>query len=120
VPAETPIETRLAEPCRYLGISRFVNVDEAVRGHRSEAGSMVGKYTVWEPIDDDEAVEQIAVGIHIGLHKFSQASASAEVLQAISDSDGSSLEDAVKYCVWGLKEMGFAICRKTSAAVLER
>jgi hypothetical protein len=61
---------------------------------------MVGKYTVWEPVEDDEAIEQIATGIHIGLRK----------------NDGSSWEDAVKFCVWGLKEMGFAICRKTSSS----
>jgi hypothetical protein len=77
---------------------------------------MVGKYTVWEPVDDDEAVEQIAVGIHTGLRKCSEASDGAELWRAISDSNGSSWEDAVKYCVWGLRELGFAVCRKTSSS----
>ena len=77
---------------------------------------MVGKYTVWEPVDDDEAVEQIAIGIHTGLRKSSSAPESAELLRAISDSNGSSWDEAVKYCVWGLKEMGFAVCRKTSSS----
>jgi hypothetical protein len=67
----------------------------------------------YEPVDKDDAVEQIAVGMHTGLRKGSEAPSSGPLWQAISASDDTAWSDAARYCVWGLESMGYVICRKT-------
>ena len=66
----------------------------------------------YEPVTKDEAREQIAIGVHTGLRKGSEAPDSAKLWRAISDSNDSSWSDAVRYCVNGLESMGWALCRK--------
>ena len=66
------------------------------------------KYT---PVPDDEAREQIAVGMHTGLRKGSEAPSSGPLWQAISASDDSAWSDAARFCLWGLQEMGYAIVK---------
>ena len=70
--------------------------------------------SAWQPIDDADACEQIAVGVHTGLRKGSEAPSSAELWWAISASDDSAWSDAVRYCVDGLSSMGMRICREVT------
>jgi len=62
-------------------------------------------------VPDDELSEQIAVGMHTGLRKGSEAPTSHALWKAIKDSDDSAWSDAADYCVWGLKEMGYQITK---------
>lgn len=68
--------------------------------------------TKYEPVEDADAIEQIAVGMHTGLRKGSEAPDSAKLWRAISESTDSSWNDAANYTVYCLKAMGYAICRK--------
>ena len=63
-------------------------------------------------IDDDELREQIAIGMHTGLRKGSEAPDSAALWKAISESTDSSWSDAARYCVWGLRQMGYEVRKK--------
>lgn len=63
-------------------------------------------------VDDKEAAEQIAVGIHTGLRKGSDAPSSGPLWQAIFQSDDSAWADAADYCVYGLKAMGYKIVKE--------
>ena len=71
--------------------------------------------TVYEPVSKEVAQEQIAIGVHTGLRKGSEAPDSAKLWRAIHDSNDSSWSDAVRYCVNGLEAMGYAVCKKADA-----
>jgi hypothetical protein len=62
-------------------------------------------------VDDDEFAEQIAMGVHTGLRKGSEAPSSASLWRAISESSDSAWSDAAEYCVSGLKAMGYRLMR---------
>jgi len=66
-------------------------------------------------VPDDELSEQIAVGMHTGLRKGSEAPTSHDLWLAISASGDSAWRDAAAYCVWGLKQMGYQITKAESA-----
>ena len=62
-------------------------------------------------VSDEELQEQIAVGVHTGLRKGSEAPSSASLHRAISASIDSAWSDAARYCVWGLRRMGYEVRR---------
>lgn len=64
---------------------------------------------VLHPVTDADLQEQIAVGVHTGLRKGSEAPSSASLHRAISDSIDSAWTDAARYCVWGLNRMGYKV-----------
>ena len=66
-------------------------------------------------VTDDELREQIAVGMHTGLRKGSEAPDSARLWRAISESNDSSWSDAAAYCVWGLRQQGYRVTREATA-----
>lgn len=68
--------------------------------------------TTYEPVPDEEAQEQIAVGVHTGLRKGSEAPSSGRLWRRISQSNDGAWTDAVAYCVWGLNSMGYVLCKK--------
>jgi adenine deaminase len=68
----------------------------------------------YEPVTAEEAADLIGEGVHVGLRKGSEAPSSAALWRAISESGDTAWSDAVKYCVWGLDMMGFAVCKKVS------
>lgn len=68
----------------------------------------------WTPIEDDLATEIIGEGLHTGLRKGSEAEDAHALWVAIKQSDTSAWSDALDYLVWGLGEMGLAVCRKES------
>lgn len=66
-------------------------------------------------VPDDDAIEQIAIGVHTGLRKGSDAPTSGPLWRAIADSDDGAWTDAVRFCVHGLRSMGYAICKINEA-----
>lgn len=62
-------------------------------------------------VPDAELADAIAVGMHTGLRKGSEAPNSAELWQAISASHDSSWSDAARFCVDGLRAMGYEVRR---------
>jgi hypothetical protein len=66
----------------------------------------------FEPITRDELAEQIAVGVHTGLRKGSEAPTSGPLWQAISASDDGAWMDACRYAAWGLEQMGYEIRKR--------
>jgi len=68
--------------------------------------------TVYEPVPEADAIEQIAVGVHTGLRKGSEAPSSALLWREISNSEDGAWTDAVRYCIHGLETMGYAICKR--------
>jgi hypothetical protein len=56
--------------------------------------------------------DNIAIGMHTGLRKGSEAMSSMTIWRAISESQDSAWSDAAMYCVWGLKQMGYKITRE--------
>lgn len=66
----------------------------------------------YEPVDKDTAASLIGEGVHTGLRKGSEAPSSAKLWRAISESDDGAWGEAVRYCVWGLEQMGYAVCKK--------
>jgi hypothetical protein len=65
-------------------------------------------------VPDNELAEQIAVGMHTGLRKGSEAPSSHKLWKAISTSDDSAWSDAAAFCVYGLKSMGYKITKAES------
>jgi hypothetical protein len=63
-------------------------------------------------VSDEELAEQIAIGVHTGLRKGSEAPSSGKLWQAIRKSEDSAWSDAAEYCVYGLKSMGYKITRE--------
>lgn len=66
----------------------------------------------WQPIEHEEAQEQIGQGIHTGLRKGSDAPSSGPLWRAISDSHDGAWGDALRFCVWGLESMGYRLCKQ--------
>ena len=65
----------------------------------------------WQPINKDEVVGQIAVGVHTGLRKGTDAPDAGDLWSAISNSDTYAWLDAVTFCVDGLYSMGYRVCQ---------
>jgi len=63
-------------------------------------------------VTDKEFAEQIAVGVHTGLRKGSEAPSSAALWRAIGESDDTAWMDAAEFCVYGLKSMGYVLMRE--------
>jgi len=62
-------------------------------------------------VSKEELAEQIAIGMHTGLRKGSEAPSSSKLWQAISRSDDSAWSDAAAYCVYGLTSMGYKVTK---------
>lgn len=62
-------------------------------------------------ISDEDALSLLGEGIHTGLRKGSEAPSSGPLWRAISESDDGAWADALRYCLWGLGEMGYAIIK---------
>ncbi|MEY2756211.1 MAG: hypothetical protein RJB65_2569 [Actinomycetota bacterium] len=62
--------------------------------------------------EDQELADNIAIGVHTGLRKGTDAMSSMTIWRAISESTDSAWSDAAKFCVWGLKEMGYTVTRE--------
>lgn len=65
-------------------------------------------------VGDDELQGQIAIGMHTGLRKGSEAPSSAGLWRAISDSTDTAWSDAAAYCVWGLRQMGYEVTKEVN------
>ena len=63
-------------------------------------------------VSDEEFAEHIAIGVHVGLRKGSEAPSSGPLWRAISESSDSAWSDAAEYCVHGLRSMGFKLVRE--------
>jgi len=63
-------------------------------------------------VTQSELAEQIAVGMHTGLRKGSEAPSSHKLWKAIATSDDSAWSDAAAYCVYGLTSMGYKITKE--------
>lgn len=72
------------------------------------------KVNTYIPVEDDEFAEQIAIGMHTGLRKGSEAPSSGPLWKAISASDDGAWTDAAQYCVEGLKAQGFRLVKEAS------
>jgi hypothetical protein len=70
------------------------------------------KVYTYIPVEDDEFAEQIAIGVHTGLRKGSEAPSSGPLWRAIGESTDSAWSDACAYAVWGLKEMGYKLVKE--------
>lgn len=68
--------------------------------------------TRYVKVDDETAMSVLGEGIHTGLRKGSEAPSSGPLWRAITDSKDGAWPDALRYCVWGLDQMGLALCRK--------
>lgn len=64
-------------------------------------------------VTDEELAGEIAIGMHTGLRKGSEAPDSAKLWQAIYDSNDSSWSDAARFCVYGLRQMGYEVRKRT-------
>lgn len=62
-------------------------------------------------VTTEELAEQIAVGVHTGLRKGSDAEDSVDLWQTIRKSESSAWSDAAKFCADGLKTMGYTITK---------
>ncbi len=70
------------------------------------------KTTTFIPVEDDEFAEQIAIGVHTGLRKGSEAATSGPLWRAISESNDGAWMDACHYAVYGLKSMGYKLVKE--------
>lgn len=59
----------------------------------------------------EELAEQIAIGVHTGLRKGSEAPDSGDLWNAISASKTSAWIDAANFCAYGLKSMGYRVTK---------
>jgi hypothetical protein len=64
----------------------------------------------WTKIPDEDAVSILGEGLHTGLRKGTDAPEAMALHRAIGDSDR-AWSDALHYLVWGLDQMGLAVCR---------
>ena len=65
-------------------------------------------------VEDDEWAEHIAIGVHTGLRKGSEAPTSGPLWKAISESDDGAWMDACNYAVYGLKSMGYRLVKEAT------
>jgi hypothetical protein len=63
-------------------------------------------------VDDDEFAEHIAIGVHTGLRKGTDAPDSAALWRAIGASTDTSWGDAARFCVYGIKSMGYKLVKE--------
>ena len=63
------------------------------------------------PVTVDEVAENIAIGVHTGLRKGSEAPSSATLWRAISDSDDGAWSDAAEYAAWCMDYMGWRVTK---------
>lgn len=70
---------------------------------------MTAKNPPMTDVDDDELQEQIAIGMHTGLRKGSDAPSSGPLWRAISESNDGAWGDAARFTVYGLRAMGYRI-----------
>jgi hypothetical protein len=63
----------------------------------------------WVDVTSDELQEAIAIGVHTGLRKGSEAPDSGKLWRAISDSDDTSWSDAARYAAWCMEYMGWRV-----------
>jgi hypothetical protein len=75
---------------------------------------MADKPNAFIYVEDDEFAEHIAIGVHTGLRKGSEAPSSGMLWRAISESDDSAWLDACNYAVYGLKSMGYRLVKAAS------
>ena len=66
-------------------------------------------------VSDDEFQEHVAIGMHTGLRKGSDAPDSAKLWRAIADSKDSSWSDAAHFTVWAIKSMGYRLVKDVPA-----
>jgi len=59
----------------------------------------------------DELAEQIAVGVHTGLRKGSDAPSSGDLWKAVNASNDSAWYDAAQFCADGLLYMGYHVTK---------
>lgn len=69
------------------------------------------KTKTYTPIPADEAAEHVAIGVHTGLRKGSEAPSSGPLWQAIGASTDSAWMDAAKFFVIAMESMGYVICK---------
>ena len=62
-------------------------------------------------VSDEEFEEHIAIGMHTGLRKGSDAPSSGPLWRAIGASDDSAWSDAARFCVYGIKSMGYRLVK---------
>lgn len=61
---------------------------------------------------DEEFAENIAIGVHTGLRKGTDAPSSGPLWRAISESTDSAWMDACRFAVYGIKHMGYKLVRE--------
>lgn len=66
----------------------------------------------WEPLNDDEAADQIGQGVHTGLRKGTDAPSAAVMWSAINDSNDGAWAAALDFAIYGLRSMGIRLCRE--------
>jgi len=62
-------------------------------------------------VSTDELAEQIAIGMHTGLRKGTDAPDSHKLWKAISDSKTEAWSEAAAFCADGLQSMGYTITK---------
>jgi hypothetical protein len=65
----------------------------------------------WVPVSKKDARSIIGEGVHTGLRKGTDADGAHELWDAIHKSD-EAWSDALEFFVWGLDQMGMALCKK--------
>lgn len=70
----------------------------------------------WTPVSDEDALSMLGEGIHTGLRKGSEAESSGPLWRAIRESEDGAWPDALRYCLWGMDQMGYAVCKKEAPA----
>jgi hypothetical protein len=63
-------------------------------------------------VSDEEFEEHIAIGVHTGLRKGSDAPSSGPLWRAIGESTDSAWSDAARFCVYGIKSMGYRLVKE--------
>lgn len=62
-------------------------------------------------VSDEEFQEHIAIGVHTGLRKGTDAPDSAALWRAIGASTDTSWSDACRFAVYGIKSMGYRLVK---------
>jgi len=73
---------------------------------------MADKPNAFIYVEDDEFAEHIAIGVHTGLRKGTDAEDAHDLWMTISNSETTAWSDAAAYFIWSLNYMGMAICKK--------
>jgi len=74
----------------------------------------------YEPVTQQELADQIALGMHTGLRKGSDAPSSGPLWQAIAASEDTAWSDAARFCAYGLESMGYEVRRKITTVVVDK